>query len=322
MTTRHEAEERIGVWFLEEAPADVPDHVLVATFERTRTIRQDRRRIHAPRRVRSLVMLAAAFLVIGALLTAALAGSVLLRAPAPPRLDTDRILGNGVALRIAVDPGDPRSPAAGGFQEAVAHALADRLGVPATIVTITSDDLSASAADWDVAFPWAAASTLDPSRFAMTRPYLFWPHLVVVRATSVATSIDDIRGQPVCAVRDATVLTWLLGGGAGSPGNAGPPIASSLISRSTDDECFATLDAEAAMAVVTSSSSPADLARRPELRVIGRAPSDGRVVVTDSALSDAQLRDAVLGAISDLQADGTIARLATDRFGEDLTQAP
>ena len=208
MTTPRPIEGIISAWLAEAAPDDVPHRVLEAAFERTRVMPQDRTfgrggvRDIARRSPVRLALLAAALLVLAGL-AAAVVGARLVQ-PNQPDLRT-RVLGAGV-LRVAVRADAPQAviPSEGlsGFDVDVARELASRLGVDLDIVTVTADEARTGSARpaWDITIASLPAAALDPDALAAGPAYYAWPRYVLVPAGSQLASMDDLVGQPVCAV--------------------------------------------------------------------------------------------------------------------------
>jgi cystine transport system substrate-binding protein len=271
-------------------------------------------------------MLIAAALVVLSLLGVAIAGGLLVRLTTPvPRLETIQGLLGGDVLLVAIRPDHPQTQAAGtldGFDVDVARELSTRLGVSLELVQVAPDAMFENPGAWDIALPSSPAWSIDDGAFLVTTAYYHWPHLLLVRADSGATSVDDVRGQPICAVTGDAGQAWLLGR-YGPPSASQPParpIPSTLIRRDTDAQCLEALASGEVIAAVTSTLSAADVAARSDLRAIDGPPSEPRPAVVERTRRDAtELLAAAERGLALMRADGSLARLSTERFGSDLS---
>ena len=269
-----------------------------------------------------LLMVAAAILIATAFVASGIAGAWVerLTAPSKPLNALERLQSLGT-VRIAVSP----DGAADSFETDVAQALAERLGLPVSVVGVATSNLTASSASWDVALPAAPEWSLDRDDFAVTVPYFAWPREVLVPSESGGTSLADVQGQPICAVGGDLGERWLMGA-LGSPGPSPasvPPLPSAMILRDTDAACLAALDEGTVRAVVTAALSPADIAARTDLRSVASLPPEPRaVVVSRDGPDPSTLIEAIEDGLDDMRRDGTLGRYSTTRFGADLTVQP
>jgi ABC-type amino acid transport substrate-binding protein len=320
VSTSRSVDERIARWLEEEASVELPDRVFQSTFTRTRSLPQEGRgRMRRLRVVpRRLPLLAAAALILtGATI---IVGAYLVREPQPDLLT--RVEASGVA-RIGVRPDHPQARGAGaldGFDIDVATELGRRLGVTAEIQPVEPTGLldADEALALDILLPSMITSAIDPSRFARSVPYYWWPHYLVVDVASGRTDLDDLAGQAICAVEGDVGEAWLRGEGDGAPIDG-----SAVVLRATDAECLAALADGSVAGIVTARMGPADLAARPTLAVLAGPPAEPRVIVAALALQPGSLMVEVDGAISGMLDDGTLTRLSKNRFGGyDLTRSP
>lgn len=269
-----------------------------------------------------LLMVAAALLIATTFVASGIAGAWVERLTAPnkPSDALERLQSLG-AVRIAISP----DRAADSFDTDVAGALAERLGLPVSMVAVATSDLTASVASWDVALPMAPEWSLDRDDFAVTEPYYAWPRQVLVPTGSGATSLSDVQGQPICAVTGDLGERWLMGA-LSTPGPTlanVPPLPSAMILRDTDAACLAALEDGTVRAVVTAAMSPIDVAARSDLRSVGRLPPEPRAIVVSRLGPDPSgLIAAIEDTLGDMRRDGTLGRLSTSRFGVDLTVQP
>jgi len=327
MTTRPSTDERIARWLDAEAIEVIPDRVLERTFERTRSLRQDRSRLIALRSRRggrALLLLAAA---VAASLGISIASGAL-RQPTPtPRGDVlDQIVDFG-RIRIVVRPDQPQFTAGNGaptgFDTDVATALGSRIGVRAEITFIDAATmLEGSSTRWDVALPSVPSWTVTSEQFSVSKPYYFWPHRLVVAAGSSATSLADVVAGPICVVSGDAGEQWLRGAYGSTPAT---PVTTSILTAASDEDCLARLSSGAAVAMVTAQLSDADLQIRSDTRVIGGPAPEPRAAVVPVLSADGRtttgLLSAINGAISAMRADGTLTGLSQNRFGgTDLSQ--
>jgi ABC-type amino acid transport substrate-binding protein len=312
---------------LEEAPDEPPNRVLEAVFERTRHIPQERAlRGRARVGTRAALVAAATLILLGSLVAYAVIGGWIAQPTDPsPRPDAlERLMSSGV-LRVAVRPDHPQSTAPDGtltgFDVDVATEIGRRLGLRVELVALAPNDLFGQTGRWDIGLPSTPAWAVDSAAFLSTSAYYAWPHLLLVPAGSGATSVDDVQGQPICAVAGDAGQGWLLGryGGAIPSAASKPPVPSTLLLKTSDGECLAALDAGQVRAVVTATLSPADVAARPESRAIDGPEPEPRVALIGRAGDTASLAKAVDRAIDAMRVDGTLARLSRARFGSDLT---
>lgn len=227
-------------------------------------------------------------------------------------------------LRIAVRPDHPQAPIGGatavGFDVDVANELARRLGLRPALVIVPIDEMleTDGAAHWDLALPSVATWQIGPS-FAASTPYYYWPHRLVVAVESPALDVDDVAGQPICAVTGDAGELWLEGQYPGAPG---APVTSDVVTADSDDACRSALDDGTVAAFVTARLSDAELDVRDDLRVIGGPPHEPRAAVVAGAAGTPGAPDLLAEidrALDQMRADGTLARLSGSRFGGDLS---
>ena len=299
--------------------------------------RSDRLRRDRPAKARRRrpfdLLLVAALLVGGAVGFVVLSGAS--RKTEPPATPTappasangPLVLEGGGPLRIAIRPDHPQFAVSGqpavGFDADVATALAHGLGLTPSIeiVDVGPMLIGSSASTWDVALPSVPSWTLDQSAFSLSTPYYWWPHRVLVRDSGPITSVDGLVGLPVCAVLGDASVGWLGGTYGANQSTPTPAITTHVVTRTSDADCLAALDAGVVDAVVTAHLSDADVASRAGIRVLAGGPSpEPRVVIVHRSAETATL-DAVDRALDALRADGTLASLSQNRFGgADLTQ--
>jgi ABC-type amino acid transport substrate-binding protein len=320
--------DRLTRWFVEDAPGDLPNHILDAVFERTRALPQERPSTsdRGARRGRPSLLLAAALAIVTSVVAIALAGGWLSRVTTPIHSPDglERIRTAGV-LRVAVRPDHPQDAASGtlqGFDVEIATELARRLGLGLVLVEQSPETMQTDRAAWELALPSTPSWSIDPDAFTVTQPYYFWPHLVLVRSESGATSVDDVRGQPICAVDGDAGQSWLFGryGGPTASPSSGPPIPSTLVLRATDEQCLTALETGEVLGVVTARLSPMEVSARSTVRAVGGPDPEPRsaLIAVDAPFA-AALESAVDRALAEMRRDGTLAALSTASFGSDLS---
>jgi ABC-type amino acid transport substrate-binding protein len=274
--------------------------------------------------VRTALLLAAAVALGSALLASGAVGSWVARfvGPREPANLLEQVRATSV-LRVAITPPPSgtttMTPAIAGFDEAVAHELAARLGVRVEVVRPAS--LSQSTA-WAVALPTAPAWSIDQDAFESTRPFYAWPRQVLVASTSTARSLADVEGQAICAVAGDGGQHWLLGSfGPGAQNyRTTPPIVSTLIVRDDDEACLAELATGRVAAIVSAALSPSDIVARSDLHSVFELPREPRAIVVSRQGSDPGPLRAVIEQILDqMDRDGTTLGLTTTSFGADLS---
>ncbi len=269
-----------------------------------------------------LLMIATALLIATTFVASGIAGAWVerLTAPSKPTDALERLQSVGT-MRIAISP----DGAADSFDADVARALAERLGLPLSVVAVAPSDLAATAASWDVALPMVPEAGLDRDDFVVSEPFYAWPRAVLVPTESGGTSLADVQGQPICAVAGDLGERWLMGA-LGSPGPSlasVPPLPSAMILRDTDEACLAALEDGTVRAVVTAAMSPAELGARTNLRSVASLPPEPRaIVVSRDGPDPAALMAAIEATLDDMRRDGTLSRHSTTRFGADLTVQP
>jgi cystine transport system substrate-binding protein len=272
------------------------------------------------------LLLVAALIVGGAVGFVVLSGAP--RKSEPPATPSGVALIEGAnQLRIAIRPDHPQFAVSGqpavGFDSDVGTALAHGLGLTPSIdiVDVAPMLLGSRATDWDVALPSVPSWTLDQGAFSLSTPYYWWPHRVLVRDDASITTVGGLVDHPVCAVVGDPTVGWLGGSYGGNESTPGPAITTLVVTRSSDADCLAALDAGVVDAVVTAHLSDADIASRAGVRLLAGGPGPEPRVVIVHRSSETSTLDAVDRALAALRADGTLASLSQNRFGgADLTQ--
>ena len=260
-----------------------------------------------------LLLVAAAILIATTFVASGIAGAWVERLTAPNRAPDalERLQSLGT-VRIAVSP----DRVVDSFDTDVARALAERLGLPVSMVAVETSDLTASVASWDVALPMAPEWSLDRDEFAVTEPYYAWP-----RRFSFPRNPERHRWPTSRANQSARSPATLASAGSwgrwATPGPSlatAPPLPSAMILRDTDAACLAALEDGTVRAVVTAAMSPTDVAARTDLRSVGKAsartPSDRGVA---PGPDPSALIAAIEDSLDDMRRDGTLGRLFDDR---------
>jgi ABC-type amino acid transport substrate-binding protein len=326
MSRRPGVEQRIADWFLEEAPDQPPDRVLQAAFDDARKVPQERPRLVRVQFLTKGLSVAAALVLLGSIATFALMSGAWPERDRPTESHDalSRMIETGV-LRVAIRPDFPQTISADGvlvgFDPDVAAEVARRLGVRLAVVPVGQQRMFEDPSAWDVALASTPAWSIDPGSFTSTSPYYAWPHLLLVGADSAAQSLDDVQGQPICAVSRDAGSRWLIGayGPPVTGGGSTQPLAGSLLLRDSDAACLAALEAGEVEAMVTAVLTPAQVAARADLRTIGGPPPEPRVAVVSRAADANRILMSVDAALSAMRDDGTLARLSRARFGSDLS---
>ena len=315
---------------LRQGPPDEPVYVAgltPAVLDR----RGDGARGRTPRSRSSVVTsfaqtTAAAALIMVVAVGVVIRSGVLEPAATPPSLLADATA-RGV-IRIAVRPDRPQVTVSGsapsGFDVDVATEIGRRLGLRVELVFTPIEDMLGGSGDWDVALP---STSMFPRTFASTRPYYDWPVRLEVLKTSQASAVADLTGSTICVVAGSSGEAWLDGAQTGSSATPVviPPAPSAVRRLPTDDACVADVTAGRSTALVTATSSDADLATRPSLRPIdGPVLTEGRpVIARDGGRDPASLIAEIDSMLETMRDDGTLADLSRSRFGGlDLTHPP
>jgi polar amino acid transport system substrate-binding protein len=272
------------------------------------------------------ILLVAALIVAGSIGLVAVAGAIVERTAVlkPPSLLAE--IREAGQMRIAIRPDHPQAAIGGqpaaGFDVDVGSEIARRLGVtPATVIEDASRIVAPSAPGaWDIALPSLPLWTVD-RMFLSTSPYYLWPHRLVVRSISTASTPADVAAGPICAVAGDAGESWLRGSYGGVTST---PITTALVTRASDEECLSALASGSAVAFITAHLSDADLQVRDFIRIIGGpAPEPRPVIVRRQSGSDSDPSDlirAIDDALDEMRTDGTLTRLSENRFGgADLT---
>ena len=279
--------------------------------------------------IRRFAILAAAALLLAALLANAAAIGALVERLLQPVSLLDDARSSGL-LRIAVSPDAPQiqTPARGidGFDIDVAHALADRLGVPSELkITTAAEMLAAPGNGWQVALPGVGVDPATATDLLVTQAYYRWPVYLVAAAD--APSAAGLRpGASVCVVAGSPGEAWANGAASGATLEVRTQAsATSVVIAPDETTCVDRVESGEVDALVTSTLLPSDFETSGRLVPIGSEPVafEPRVIAVPAIPGAPPLRDALDDAIADLRADGTLADLARARFGtDDVAELP
>jgi ABC-type amino acid transport substrate-binding protein len=258
------------------------------------------------------------------------AGMVLIRpslfqGPAgSPEPDLLARLREQASVRIAVTDGHPQTTAAGGavigFDVDVARALADELGLRGDLRVVSTEDILAGDAAWDIALPSSglpAAAGLHPGP-----AYYEWPSWLVVLEGSAVQVPADLEGQVVCGITGTTSLAWLEGDLGANGATIEPPSGATALERASDEECIDALRAGDAGAAVTAELLDDELAGLGVRGVLDEpVVVDPRGVLVRGTDSDVvTLIEALEVAMDEMRASGLLAAASRSAFGgRDLT---
>lgn len=217
MPTDKQLADKIGRWLEAEAPTRLPDRVLRATFERTRTTRQQRgwraiqRRLHVNKLVPIGIGAAA---VIGILVV----GVNVLGAPAPGGVGAAPAATPSPSPTAAPSAATPSAAADAGLPVGSPHVLVDDGGVKATVtipapgwagssgILVKNDSVDPPAGAGMIVFPGDDVFVYgDPCKWSSTTP-----------ATPVTTADALVTALAAQASRDASApVDVTVGGYAG-----------------------------------------------------------------------------------------------------------
>lgn len=285
-------------------------------------------RPRAERPYPSRVLLVAALLIAASIGLVVGAGALSDRVgpPQSPPTLLDEVRRTG-RIRVAIRPDPLQAAFSGqsGFDAHVAAEIANRLDVALELVMLDGASMVSPSRsdDWDAALPSMPSWTIDERAFLTSTPYYRWPHFLVVPARSGARHARDVAKGPICAVAGDAGEAWLRGR---YEEHFSSPLTTAIVTRSSDEECLASLSSGHAIAAVTAHLSPADLRIRGGVRAIAGAPRpEPRPVIVrreNAARRDpTSLLRAIDDTLAEMRADGTLTLLSQLRFGgADLTR--
>ena len=217
-----------------------------------------------------------------------------------------------------------------GFDVDVAIAIGDGLGVETCFATPSWDLITAGSwvDKWDVS---VGSMTILPERQTVldfSVPYYGTPAVIAIRADYEFASLDDLSGQAICAGTATTYETWLNGGDLG-PGiliYSSAPSNITVVPLETDQECAQALNAGREDFVGYVTAQPvvnANIAAGLPVKQLGE-PVYNEVLAAafdkTSSLPTDTLRAEIDKIFTAMHADGRLAELSINWFGEDLTQ--
>ena len=180
---------------------------------------------------------------------------------------------------------------------------------------------------WDMSVGSMTITSARQAILDFTQPYYFTPAQFAAHADLGYARVDDLAGRTVCMGAATTYLDWMGGTldfGSESPTTA-PPEGAVAVTRPTDRDCAQEWGAGRRdfEGWLTSSVTIQDaIADGLPIVPIGSpvfyeplaVAFDGGVEDNDSLVSAV---DAIIG---DMHADGTLARLSQEWYGQDLTK--
>ncbi len=292
-------------------------------------------RVLAPRRnwqavvIRRFAILAAAALLLAALLANAAAIGALVERLLQPVSLLDDARSSGL-LRIAVSPDAPQiqTPARGidGFDVDVAHALADRLGVPSELkITTAAEMLAAPGNGWQVALPGVGVDPATATDLLATQAYYRWPVYLVAAADAPAAA--GLRpGASVCVVAGSPGEAWANGAASGATLEVRTPAsAMSVVIAPDETACVDRVESGEVDAMVTSTLLPSDFETSGRLVPIDRSRSPSSLESSPFRRSRARRRSAMLSTTRSPTCGpmAQLADLARARFGtDDVVELP
>lgn len=315
---------------LRQGPPDEPAYVPRGAVRRV-----PRRQLLVLKRMGGLAQLAATLAVVAVVVAVVvviregkLPGTAATPAPtaAPGLLDAVRSRG---VLRVAVAPTYPQVQIAGGvydgFDISVARAIAARMGLQVEITIVPENEIERGdwTDRWDVAVGVPAIPQRS-SRLGFTRPYAYWPALVLVESSSTATSTRDLAGRTACVAAGSVPLAWVQGALAPAAlvRAVTPPGGVVITTQSTETAC---LDLITWDFVVTDRSTAGTLAQRTTLRILATPAFMEPVAASvDNASASPESLIVELNRVLDaLRSDGTLSALSQQQLGgTDLTDVP
>ena len=243
-------------------------------------------------------------------------------------------------LRVSTDPNyAPQSMQLGdgtfeGFDVDVAKEIAMRLGV--TVEFATPDWEEITAGNWNDAWDVSVGSmTITQSREEVLRfarpPYYFTPAVFAVASDAGITDLAGLADQTICVGTETTYEEWL-SGSIGLPASsiyvADPPTGVTVVTRTTDQECFDEIEAGTAtfVAVLTSETVVDEAIARGvgAVKIDQAVFSEELAVAVDkgTSLDSVPLVERIGSIVEAMHTDGTLTGLSNTWFGADLTQDP
>jgi polar amino acid transport system substrate-binding protein len=222
-----------------------------------------------------------------------------------------------------------------GFDVDVAKAIGDGLGVETCFATPGWDTITAGswANKWDLSVG-SMTITVDRQKVLnFSVPYYYTPAVVAVPADSTATSLDDLKGQPLCAGVSTTYEFWINNdmAGLGLPESsiyAKAPEGVTAVSLESDQECAQAIAAgrkDFAGYVTSQTVVNSNIAAGLPVKQLGTPVySEDLATSVDksSTLSSDSLLAEVDKIVTKMHEDGTLSKLSTQWFEADLTVAP
>jgi ABC-type amino acid transport substrate-binding protein len=301
-----------------EAPRSLPPATRPGTgapgLERLRPVGVRVRDTAPPGRRSIPVTIAASIALIASALLIVQAGPF---GPAATPGPTPDLLGRLMAAgsaEIAVTNTAPQTVSQGGayigFDVDVAKAIAEQLGLQATVTVVAPGSLGSGT--WELALPGHGGQRLGGS---VSQPYAYWPVWLAAPDGSRVTDLASLATARVCVVAGSAGADWLAGSADGATATAPP--GATAVTMASDDACVAAVGAGRVDALVTESLLTNELqARGLHLVVATPVVSDPwAVVVRGSAADAASLLAAVNDAIAALHRSGRLADLSRSSFG-------
>lgn len=215
-----------------------------------------------------------------------------------------------------------------GFDIDVGTEIANRLGVDLVPTPVAWSVITAGS--WADRFDMSVGSmTITTPReevIDFTQPYYYTPAQIAAHADAGVSSIEDMAGMTFCVGEATTYLDWFNGQldlGSMTP-DVTPPEGATIVTRPTDRDCAnewgaGRRDFDGWITAAPTVQQAVDEGL-PVVAIGDPIFYEPLAVAFDKTVEDNDsLVAAVDAAIGEMHADGTLAALSMEWYGEDLT---
>ena len=209
---------------------------------------------------------------------------------------------------------DPESDAVVGFDADVGRAIAEKLGVEIEIIEAPWESLFAGldSGRYDLVINGVEITDERSEKYEFSVPYGYIHTALIVRSDNEEIkTFDDLKGKSTVNSLGSTYMELAESYGASA---AGVSTLAETLTQVVQGRVDATLNADVSFYDYMNQQPDAPLK-------IAALTEDASSVAIPMRMGDeyASLREAVNQAISELLADGTIAKLSNQYFGSDIS---
>ena len=209
---------------------------------------------------------------------------------------------------------DPKTDAVVGFDADVGRAIAEKLGVEIEIIEAPWESLFAGldSGRYDLVINGVEITDERSEKYEFSVPYGYIHTALIVRSDNEEIkTFDDLKGKSTVNSLGSTYMELAESYGASA---AGVSTLAETLTQVVQGRVDATLNADVSFYDYMNQQPDAPLK-------IAALTEDASSVAIPMRMGDeyASLRDAVNQAISELLADGTIAKLSNQYFGSDIS---